>query len=243
MCRSGSDLAELLEASGEEDAALKELDAGIRVRPGATARFGSSGARYWGGWDGTPSRSRSFAAPSPSCRIRSRPSCTSGCPWPAAAATRTRFLVLERATALDPARGDVAFHLGEAWYHAGQPERALQNLMRATELAPGDPRAYKLLGRLLDRLGSNRGGDGDAPESPRGRPLKTRRAAGSVIVGSWLCCIGWAVARQVTRPPEAYLETRAARLAPGAAFYQITLGDSPWATPASPSTRCSRVID
>jgi len=57
--------------------------------------------------------------------------------------------------------------------------------------------------------------------------LNTRRAAGSVIVGSWVCCIGWAVARQVTRPPEAYLETRAARLAPGAAFYQITLGDQP----------------
>ena len=42
-----------------------------------------------------------------------------------------------------------------------------------------------------------------------------------------MCCIGWAVARQVTRPPEAYLEARAVRLAPGAAFYQITLGDRP----------------
>ena len=57
--------------------------------------------------------------------------------------------------------------------------------------------------------------------------MNTRRAAGSVIVGSWVCCIGWAVARQVTRPPEAYLESRAARLAPGAAFYQITLDDQP----------------
>jgi len=57
--------------------------------------------------------------------------------------------------------------------------------------------------------------------------LITRRAAGSVIVGSWVFCIGWAVARQVRRPPEAYLEARAARLAPGAAFYQITLGGSP----------------
>lgn len=54
-----------------------------------------------------------------------------------------------------------------------------------------------------------------------------RRAAGSVIVGSWVFCVGWAVARQVRRPPEAYLEARAARLAPGAAFYQITLGGSP----------------
>ena len=53
----------------------------------------------------------------------------------------------------------------------------------------------------------------------------TRRTAGSVIVGSWVCCIGWAVARQVSRPPEAYLEARAVRLAPSAAFYQITLGD------------------
>lgn len=53
----------------------------------------------------------------------------------------------------------------------------------------------------------------------------TRRTAGSVIVGSWVCCLGWAVARQVSRPPEAYLEARAVRLAPGAAFYQITLGD------------------
>ena len=52
----------------------------------------------------------------------------------------------------------------------------------------------------------------------------TRRAAGSVIVGSWVACIGWAVARQVNRPTEAYLEARAVRLAPGAAFYQITLG-------------------
>jgi Flp pilus assembly protein TadD len=32
-------------------------------------------------------------------------------------------------------------------------EPALQNLMRASELAPDDPRAYKLLGRLLDRMG------------------------------------------------------------------------------------------
>ena len=55
----------------------------------------------------------------------------------------------------------------------------------------------------------------------------TRRTAGSVIVGSWVCCIGWAVARQVTRPPEAYLEARKTRLAPGAAFYQITLGGAP----------------
>ncbi|HKP29573.1 MAG TPA: hypothetical protein VJU15_09215, partial [Gemmatimonadales bacterium] len=55
----------------------------------------------------------------------------------------------------------------------------------------------------------------------------TRRTAGSVIVGSWVCCIGWAVARQVTRPPEAYLEERKTRLAPGAAFYQITLGEMP----------------
>ena len=55
----------------------------------------------------------------------------------------------------------------------------------------------------------------------------SRRAAGSVIVGSWVCCIGWAVARQVTRPPEAYLEARKTRLAPGAAFYQIILGDTP----------------
>lgn len=55
----------------------------------------------------------------------------------------------------------------------------------------------------------------------------TRRAAGSVIVGSWVCCIGWAVSRQLSRPPEAYLEARTARLAPGAAFYQITLGDAP----------------
>ena len=55
--------------------------------------------------------------------------------------------------------------------------------------------------------------------------MTTRRAAGTVIVGSWVCCIGWAVARQVGRPTEAYLEARAARLAPGAAFYQITLGD------------------
>ena len=55
----------------------------------------------------------------------------------------------------------------------------------------------------------------------------TRRTAGSVIVGSWVCCIGWAVARQVTRPPEAYLEARKTRLAPGAAFYQITLGGVP----------------
>ena len=35
----------------------------------------------------------------------------------------------------------------------GQLDRALQNLMRASELAPEDPRAYKLLGRLLDRMG------------------------------------------------------------------------------------------
>jgi hypothetical protein len=42
-----------------------------------------------------------------------------------------------------------------------------------------------------------------------------------------VCCIGWAVARQVTRPPEAYLEARKTRLAPGAAFYQITLGGAP----------------
>jgi hypothetical protein len=42
-----------------------------------------------------------------------------------------------------------------------------------------------------------------------------------------VCCIGWAVARQVTRPPEAYLEARTTRLAPGAAFYQITLGGAP----------------
>ena len=52
----------------------------------------------------------------------------------------------------------------------------------------------------------------------------TRRTAGSVIVGSWVCCIGWAVARQVTRPPEAFLEARRTRLAPSAAFYQISLG-------------------
>lgn len=55
----------------------------------------------------------------------------------------------------------------------------------------------------------------------------TRRAVGSAIVGSWVFCVGWAVARQVRRPPEAYLEARAARLAPGAAFYQISLGDTP----------------
>jgi len=57
--------------------------------------------------------------------------------------------------------------------------------------------------------------------------LNTRRAVGSAIVGSWVFCVGWAVARQVRRPPEAYLEARAARLAPGAAFYQISLGDAP----------------
>jgi hypothetical protein len=42
-----------------------------------------------------------------------------------------------------------------------------------------------------------------------------------------VCCIGWAVSRQLNRPAEAYLEARTTRLAPGAAFYQITLGDAP----------------
>lgn len=57
--------------------------------------------------------------------------------------------------------------------------------------------------------------------------MTTRRAAGSVIVASWLFCVGWAVARQVRRPPEAFLEARTTRLAPGAGFYQISLGGAP----------------
>ncbi len=55
----------------------------------------------------------------------------------------------------------------------------------------------------------------------------TRRAAGIAIVGSWVFCVGWAVARQVRRPPEAFLDASAARLAPGAAFYEISLGGAP----------------
>jgi len=55
----------------------------------------------------------------------------------------------------------------------------------------------------------------------------TRRAVGTVIVGSWMVCMTWLVIRQISRPPEAFLEAAAARLAPSAAFYQILLNGVP----------------
>ncbi len=60
---------------------------------------------------------------------------------------------LQRAERFGPDDPDVAFHLGEAYYHAGDLETARAQLHRATELRPNDARPYKLLGRLLDRLG------------------------------------------------------------------------------------------
>jgi Flp pilus assembly protein TadD len=60
---------------------------------------------------------------------------------------------LQRAERFGPEDPDVAFHLGEAYYHAGDLETARAQLHRATELRPNDARPYKLLGRLLDRLG------------------------------------------------------------------------------------------
>lgn len=55
----------------------------------------------------------------------------------------------------------------------------------------------------------------------------SRRAVGTALVGAWVVCIGWLAVRQITRPPEAFLDAGASRLAPGAAFYQIVLDGTP----------------
>ena len=60
--------------------------------------------------------------------------------------------------------------------------------------------------------------------------MRTRRAVGTVIVGSWLVCVGWLTARQFSQPEEAFLEAAAGRLPPGAAFYQVTLDGQPIGT-------------
>ena len=145
-------LAELLEASGEEDSALEELEAGIRATRGQPALQVQRG--------GLLGRMGRHAEAEQELRAA-----ISADPGSVDAALHLGLSLLrrgrhadalqelERAQSLDPHRGDVAFHLGEAWYHGGQMERAQQNLMRASELAPDDPRAYKLLGRLLDRMG------------------------------------------------------------------------------------------
>lgn len=145
-------LAELLEASGEVDTALEELETGIRATEanasmhiqrgallGRMGRHAEAEQELRNAIAGTPDSVDAALHLGLSLLRRGRHA--------------EALQELERAHSLDPRRGDVAFHLGEAWYHGGEMDRALQNLMRASELAPEDPRAYKLLGRLLDRMG------------------------------------------------------------------------------------------
>src|SRR6187455_220687 len=145
-------LAELLEASGEEDTALEELEAGIRASRWDAALQVQRGALL-GRMGRHPEAERELRA-----AIAMAPDSVDAALHLGLSLLRRgrhsdALTELQRAQSLDPRRGDVAFHLGEAWYHGGQLDRALQNLMRASELAPEDPRAYKLLGRLLDRMG------------------------------------------------------------------------------------------
>jgi Flp pilus assembly protein TadD len=144
-------LAELLEANGEEDTALEELETGLRTRADAALQV-QRGALLgrMGRHAEAEQELRAAIAVSPD-------SVDAALHLGLSLLRRGRHAdalrELERAQSLAPRRGDVSFHLGEAWYHSGQLDRALQNLLRASELAPEDPRAYKLLGRLLDRMG------------------------------------------------------------------------------------------
>ncbi len=145
-------LAELLEGSGEEDAALDELDQGLRLTKGDPALRVHRGALL--GRMGRHAESEEALRSA----LEVAPESVEGQLHLGLSLLRrgrhTDALgPLERAMALAPDRGDVAFYLGEGWYHAGQLDQALLALERATELTPNDPRAYKLLGRLLDRMG------------------------------------------------------------------------------------------
>jgi len=54
-----------------------------------------------------------------------------------------------------PDDAEATYYLGEAQQAQGDLPAALRTLERAAALAPGDPRSYKLMGRLLDRLGKS----------------------------------------------------------------------------------------
>jgi Flp pilus assembly protein TadD len=54
---------------------------------------------------------------------------------------------------LAPDDPDASYYLGEALLVQDQLPDALRALERAALLSPRDPRSYKLMGRLLDRMG------------------------------------------------------------------------------------------
>ncbi|HEX9166356.1 MAG TPA: transglutaminase domain-containing protein [Gemmatimonadales bacterium] len=50
-----------------------------------------------------------------------------------------------------------------------------------------------------------------------------RRVVGTTLVGVWLACLGWLAARELGPGPEGSAPRATVRLAPGAAFYAVTL--------------------
>ncbi len=145
-------LANLMEAAGDAEEALGALDEGLRVTSGEPALRVARGALL--------GRLNRYAESEEELRLALTT-------MPGAVEANLHFglsllrrgrhaeaiEVLERAAGQSPDHPEVAFHLAEARYHAGDLEGALDGLQRAAILAPRDPRAYKLLGRLLDRLG------------------------------------------------------------------------------------------
>jgi len=146
-----NNLAALLEASGDPHDALEQLTAALRLQPDDVSMLVSRGAIH--------GRIKQYAEAEADLRraLRLDPDHVEahlalglalwrkGVPKEAAVA-------LERAIQLEPHNAAAYYYLGEAQNQAGDLPAARAALEQAATLQP-DGRSYRLLGRVLDRMG------------------------------------------------------------------------------------------
>lgn len=146
-----NNLATLLETTGDPQEALEQLTAALRLQPDDVAMLVSRG--------GIHGRLKQYAEAEADLRraLRLDPDHVQahlalglalwrkGVPREAADA-------LQRAIQLEPQNAAAYYYLGEAQNQAGDLPAARAALEQATALQP-DGRSYRLLGRVLDRMG------------------------------------------------------------------------------------------
>jgi tetratricopeptide (TPR) repeat protein len=149
--RARNNLALLLDAEGNHEAALAELDRAIDVEPESGTLLVNRGALL-----GAMGR---YAAAERDLKkvLRVEPANGEALFNLGVVMTKKGLWTeaipqLRRAVELDPERGAAHYYLGEALNHTDDLGGALASYQRAAELQPGNPRALYGLGIIYDRL-------------------------------------------------------------------------------------------